>query len=676
MKPSHSRDSAWFRLGDRLQSKQVRIISLTLGLLFYLIFAYRKAWLSDDAFISLRSVSNVLDGYGLRWNVDERVQSFTHPLWMFTLIGAHAITGEPFYSTMYLSLIVSGAAVATLLFVCPGGVPNKLLALTLLMLSNAFVDFSSSGLENPLTHLLVFAFVAALTRSNSGLTAMTVACWIAGCAALNRLDTILIFAPSLAVIALRAARQHALTRVIVAFTPLALWEVFSVLYYGFPFPNTAYAKLAQVQVGAPISEGVAYLYSSILKDPLTLAAIVGCHGLAIARRDYKRLGLLAGAAIYLVYVIRIGGDFMAGRFLSAPLCVCAACLATSGWLSSRQALLGFIGIVASSCFGYWSTPWSKEEESPRPIANYIDQFGIHDERRIFFPMNSLVRASEMNPLMRDHPWSGAGFNMRDSAASMQSKLVLLVDAIGHSGYFAGPRVHLVDRWALADGLIARLPAAFGKYGHFPRVIPDGYIETLATDRIRIADAYLAEYYRRLRLVISGPLWDPERLKTIWQFNTGVFEPLRDHYAYARGNDVSVRLGFTNTSAHPCVTTYVWDNFRTSTYQLGCESQPGNRYEIEWHIDASGAELRLPADAVRIASFAGLGQKGVFTVSVAFSDLAGGPIQTLHELRYTYSRENLGLVVQRHPWPTWIDDFPLGAWHDGRFPGVLEPELTR
>lgn len=34
-----------------------------------------RAWVCDDAYISFRVVDNALHGYGLRWNVDERLRA-------------------------------------------------------------------------------------------------------------------------------------------------------------------------------------------------------------------------------------------------------------------------------------------------------------------------------------------------------------------------------------------------------------------------------------------------------------------------------------------------------------------------------------------------------------------------------------------------------------------------
>ncbi|MEK6222134.1 MAG: hypothetical protein N2D54_07785 [Chloroflexota bacterium] len=41
----------------------------------------RTAWMNDDAVITLRSISNFDAGYGPVYNLGERVQTFTHPLW-------------------------------------------------------------------------------------------------------------------------------------------------------------------------------------------------------------------------------------------------------------------------------------------------------------------------------------------------------------------------------------------------------------------------------------------------------------------------------------------------------------------------------------------------------------------------------------------------------------------
>jgi arabinofuranosyltransferase len=65
------------------------------ALLVCALVLFRHAWVSDDAFITLRTVRNLLQGDGLRWNLNERVQGYTHPLWMFLLALPYAFIPDP-----------------------------------------------------------------------------------------------------------------------------------------------------------------------------------------------------------------------------------------------------------------------------------------------------------------------------------------------------------------------------------------------------------------------------------------------------------------------------------------------------------------------------------------------------------------------------------------------------
>ena len=97
-----------FDLSPRLQLLcQFAISLIALATLLWLVF--ERAWIGEDAFITFRSVDQFVNGNGLRWNPDERVQAYTHPLWMLALI--------PFYSATR-SLI---SAVVTLGLVCTAG---------------------------------------------------------------------------------------------------------------------------------------------------------------------------------------------------------------------------------------------------------------------------------------------------------------------------------------------------------------------------------------------------------------------------------------------------------------------------------------------------------------------------------------------------------------------------
>jgi tetratricopeptide (TPR) repeat protein len=127
----------------------------------------------------------------------------------------------------------------------------------------------------------------------------------------------------------------------------------------------------------------------------------------------------------------------------------------------------------------------------------------------------------------DHEWAAIGRERRELGHAVD-----IESAVGFLGFFAGPEMHIVDRPALADPLLARLPAARGwRIGHFFRVIPNGYIETLASGQNEICDERLALYYDKLSLVTRGDLFAGNRLAEIWKLNTGQYDDLIDRALY-------------------------------------------------------------------------------------------------------------------------------------------------
>jgi len=110
--------------------------------------------------------------------------------------------------------------------------------------------------------------------------------------------------------------------------------------------------------------------------------------------------------------------------------------------------------------------------------------------------------------------------------------------MGGAGLGWGPLTHLLDECALADPLLARLPAVFNhdwRPGHFRRMIPEGYRESLERRTNALARPALRRAYEDLRLATrSRDLLSPERLAAIWRLNTGAsFRDIdREYYRHA------------------------------------------------------------------------------------------------------------------------------------------------
>ncbi|HRJ75014.1 MAG TPA: hypothetical protein PLX90_03405, partial [Anaerolineales bacterium] len=185
-----------------MYKKQNTLILLSL-LMFYVLLVLRSAWVSDDAIITFRVVENFLAGYGLGYNPFVRVQAFTHPLWMFCISLVYFIErlflpsfpNALFYITTFLSVIFSFLTVYFLLTrISKPSILSLGLATLTLSLSTGFIDFSTSGLENPLTHFLLILFVIAYLVEIPNLLWLA---FIASLILLNRMDAFVLVAPAL-----------------------------------------------------------------------------------------------------------------------------------------------------------------------------------------------------------------------------------------------------------------------------------------------------------------------------------------------------------------------------------------------------------------------------------------------------------------------------------------------
>jgi len=485
----------------------------------YAVVVLRTAWLSDDAYITFRTVDNFVHGYGLTWNVAERVQAYTHPLWMFLLSGVYLLSEKIFYFTSILLCMLF--SVATVLFfaarVALAPLP-ALIGTTIFVLSKAFVDYSTSGLENPLTHFLLMLFLFVYLARPAGRRTLLWLSLLGGLLTFNRMDAILLVLPALCVVFYRVRSRSSLGTVVLGLAPFLAWEAFALFYYGSPLPNTAYAKLNNgIAAGALIRQGLVYLLASLKLDPLTPIVIVAGLVVPLITRQRRHVPLVLGALLYLLYLLCIGGDFMMGRFLTAPLLI-AVVLLSRVTLSARNGvimlfLIALIGLVPAR------SPLRSGEDYGLRTGYPVDKNGISDERAFYYQGTGLLRATG-DVELPNHSLAARGRRARERGTG-----VIVANAIGMHGFFAGPRVHIVDKMGLADPLLARLRPEVDekrRIGHYQRKIPPGYLESLRTGKDMFVNPRLAEYYAKLQIITRAELWDPQRWLEIVKFNFGAY----------------------------------------------------------------------------------------------------------------------------------------------------------
>jgi len=260
-----------FLNNDLLASNPMLITAMAI---FFIVFL-RLAWVGDDTYITLRTVDNFIYGRGLTWNPGERVQVYTHPLWMFLLSGSYFFIRNAYFATIILSLVISMVGLIVLAKYYQANLLDLLIVLLPLLLSKSFMDFSVSGLENPFTHLFVILFYLRFFSCDlDSLKQRFLLGFLASLAVFNRMDTLLIFAPPLAFLLFKYHQPKYTGQLISSFFSFILWEIFAIFYYGFPFPNTAYAKLnTGISNLLFLKQGVIYILDSINRDPITLAVI-------------------------------------------------------------------------------------------------------------------------------------------------------------------------------------------------------------------------------------------------------------------------------------------------------------------------------------------------------------------------------------------------------------------
>lgn len=492
---------------------------IALGVLFLLILI-RTAWLCDDAYITYRSIDNAMHGYGLRFNVEERVQSYTHPLWMMLHLPVRLLISDMYVSGMVVSL---GVSLVTMAFaglkLAPG--KNQLAFIFLAaVMSRSFMDYSTSGLENPLTHLLLGIFAWIWLDRPEGRRRLLGLALVTGLMLTNRMDTLLLVGPALGLAFWRERSWRNVRTVAIGLLPFLVWEMFSVVYYGFPFPNTAYAKLNHgFESSLMWEQGWYYLVNCISRDPITLISVFGAAMLAFVYRQKHLIPLAIGMLLYILYVVKIGGGFMSGRFFTGPFFMSLIILVRmdvfpklAGDMGRLLALTVLVGWLPGNPTLLSGSGYTQNKEES------IDQHGIADERAFYYQGTGLLHVGSGRSLP-DFRWVEDG---RKLAASPDR--VHVVTNMGFVGFYAGPEKLLVDHFALTDPLLARIPNLYmpdWRPGHFGRMIPPGYKRSLETGENQLRDPALKVLYDDLKLVTRGPLFSKARWQAIWRLNRGI-----------------------------------------------------------------------------------------------------------------------------------------------------------
>lgn len=347
-------------------------------------------WLCDDSFISIRYAENLADGIGLVYNAGEYVEGYTNLSWTL-LLAAFARAGvSPVATAQYLGLAFYAALAVSLAIrsrrhSLVTGAPFLPLAAGLCLVSGDFQVWATGGLETmQFTFLATLAILLVRWPDASRGHALAAGAILAALA-LTRLDGLLFVmaaAVSFWMPEVRFGPRERTLRSLAVTGPVALalavllpWKL---AYYGELLPTAFYSKSVLTPY---FSQGLTYVGLYLAKNwflPVTGAVL-------LARRFGKERGrgdtgdgafFLATAALYLLYIVEVGGDFMFARRVIpvVPLLF----VAIEG---------GFAGIARSGLRVGFAAVALVAAALPLPI--YGDETltisGVVDERRVYPP---------------------------------------------------------------------------------------------------------------------------------------------------------------------------------------------------------------------------------------------------------------------------------------------------
>ena len=366
---------------------------LAIPVVVVLVGAWMHHWVAEDAFIDFRVIRNMLAGHGPVFNVGQRVEVYTDPLWVAVLAIVSFVL--PFFGVEWWSVIL-GLAFTAIGFVSASAAAFRLsarfrqqgervLPLGLLVVSCVAVvwDFSTSGLETGMIFGWIGLSWLLLVKTFNGESSARRAALVASLGFTIRPDMAPITVVLVAALWLveRSAnplwsRRRAAMLVFYGAAVPILSELFRVAYFGLLTSNTAIAKSG---TRLWLSQGWAYLWNFLstywLLVPLVGAVVLVAPLWQRLWREGERLRLVVmvapaiGGLIDALYVTAIGGDFMHGRMYLPTFFACGAVT----WCVVPRRTLGRVVVGVLAVWGLWSVSMARYAPShgiaPSGIAN-------------------------------------------------------------------------------------------------------------------------------------------------------------------------------------------------------------------------------------------------------------------------------------------------------------------
>lgn len=502
------------------------------------------AWQSDDSYHAYAMAKNLVDGNGFVYNIGERATASSCPLFTLVIALGYFFCRHMFLVSLLICIIFSTLAYLIVINNFCKDKIQVLVAFFTLVCSTSFISYTTSGLENSMLFFLAALFLKKYFESETfDSKKMLYLAILISLIAMTRMDAVLMFVPMILYVFL-VKREISFGKAvgigIVGLLPFILWEFFSLFYFGFFVPNTAFVKLGtDIPKHDYIVRGLQYVFNTFICDPIVLIVPFVAVVVLFLFRKFKYIHVALGILLYGIYIIYIGGDFMMGRHFTVMFLMSViACLyiinteivnKETGKIVYGHWICKIMCAAVISCLSY-SVATSVISDQFEYGGNFNSP--ISDERACYFKWTSLFNnvISYMNTghMCITSAWNDQGV-LELKEYDLNSGVLRVVPGITKYDH---NDMYLNDLYALGDPYLSKLPAVKEpgwRIGHMYREAPEGYYETIMFGENQIRNEAASEYYDVIKLITHGDLFDGERIKAIIDINTGKYDYLIEEY---------------------------------------------------------------------------------------------------------------------------------------------------
>ncbi|NOX16686.1 MAG: hypothetical protein GXO87_00175 [Chlorobi bacterium] len=446
------------------------LLTIIIGAYFY--FSSLHEHIQDDTFIFLRYAQNFVHGNGLVFNPGEYVEGFTGFLWLALITILQFLKEDLVQSVTLISMIFGGTMIyftyklstaIQLPFeaktteikerekIAKGAFLFDLIPPLLLALNGAVHYWAGSGMETMLySTFLTAGLYYFLSRDVKEKYFLYSAIYLT-LASLTRPEGLLVIAVVLMrelVFLFEKEKSFAssikklfsgrhLQFILIVFVPNFLLMLFRLFYYGYPLPNTFYAKAGF----SPeyISNGFEYftrfasaylLWGILLLLPLILLK---------KKEVFGKITLLYSIVIlYSLYIIFIGGDVLPVNRFFIPI---------------LPAIYVLLGKALLEIYYFLSNKFKKSSFKFAVLISFVIITAL-GSYTFLSQRNYIVEKEKLEKnLVEKMTASGKWFAMKQNEARKQ--LTVAATTIGALGYYSG--TVLIDMLGLTDETIAHNP---------------------------------------------------------------------------------------------------------------------------------------------------------------------------------------------------------------------------